>query len=114
MARKSTGVYVLDKYNQPYELTEYQLFVREECAKLKKAGISIPGRGNTIKYVARLWQEKKAGKIYTDIMKIMDVDKVAMEVLDKDKQRCYEIIEESNNIMSNYLNNYNNFKGIQV
>ena len=103
MARKSTGVYVLDKYNQPYELTEYQLFVREECAKLKQAGISIPGRGNTIKYVAKLWQEKKAGKINSYVEKV-----------ETDKERFYKIIQESNKIILTYNNNCNNFKGIQV
>ena len=111
MTRKSTGVYVLDKYNQPYELSEYQLFVREECAKLKQAGISIPGRGNTIKYVAKLWQEKKAGKINSYIMKVEKIKTIEIET---DNQILYKIIQESNKILLKFNNKNNNFKGIQV
>lgn len=60
MAKNSTGVYVVDKHNNPYELTEYNLFVQKECAKLQKKGIHIPGSGNTLVYIAELWQQKKA------------------------------------------------------
>ena len=60
MAKKSTGVYVVDKFNEPYELTEYNLFVQKECAKLQKKNIHIPGSGNTLVYIGELWQKKKA------------------------------------------------------
>jgi hypothetical protein len=60
MAKKSTGVYVVDKFNNPYELNEYHLFVQKECAKLKKKGIHIPGSGNTLVYIGELWQKQKA------------------------------------------------------
>lgn len=59
MAKKSTGVYVLDKFNNQYELNEYQIFVQKECAKLQKKGIHISGSGNTLVYIAELWQKKK-------------------------------------------------------
>lgn len=62
MAKKSTGVYVVNKFNEPFELTEYNLFVKEECAKLKKQNIHIPGRGNTLVYIGELWQKKKANE----------------------------------------------------
>jgi hypothetical protein len=60
MAKKSTGVYVADKFNNPYELNEYHLFVQKECAKLQKKGIHISGSGNTLVYIGELWQKKKA------------------------------------------------------
>ena len=60
MAKKSTGVYIVDKFNNPYELNEYHLFVQKECAKLKKKNIHIPGSGNTLVYIGELWQKKKA------------------------------------------------------
>ena len=62
MAKKSTGVYIVDKFNNPYELSEYQLFIREECAKIKSNGIKIPKGDNILKYVNKLWQQKKTLK----------------------------------------------------
>lgn len=78
MAKKSTGVYVVDKYDNPYELTEYNLFVQQECAKLKKKGIHIPGSGNTLVYIGELWQKKKANeaaKTEREQKAILNVDK---------------------------------------
>ena len=60
MAKKSTGVYVVDKFNEQYELNEYQIFVQKECAKLQKKNIHISGSGNTLVYIGELWQKKKA------------------------------------------------------
>jgi hypothetical protein len=60
MAKKSTGVYVVDKFNELYELNEYQIFVQKECAKLQKKNIHISGSGNTLVYIGELWQKKKA------------------------------------------------------
>ena len=62
MMKKSTGVFVIGRNNQPYELNNYQLFVREQCKILREKNIHIPGRGNTMKYVANLWQMQKQGK----------------------------------------------------
>jgi hypothetical protein len=60
MAKKSTDVYVVDKFNEQYELNEYQIFVQKECAKLQKKNIHISGSRNTLVYIGELWQKKKA------------------------------------------------------
>lgn len=114
MVRKSTGVYVIDRFNKPYELSEYQLFVREECAKLKAQGISIPGRGNTLVYVARLWQEKKAkGNVAIPTTQpIQVIQPIKSKENEEEMKRRKEVIEYSNynknNIIANNLNYFSN------
>lgn len=81
MVKESTGVYILDKKNKPYELSKYQLFVREECAKLKKQNISIPGRGNTLIHIAKLWQESKT-KSVSKIINVPPLIEKAKEDID--------------------------------
>lgn len=58
--KKSTGVFVMDIHNSPYELTEYNLFVQKQCEILKKKNKHFEGKGNTLVYIAELWQKKKA------------------------------------------------------
>lgn len=41
------------------KLSEYNLFIQKECAKLKENGIRISGRGNILLYISKLWQKKK-------------------------------------------------------
>lgn len=54
----SNDIY-LSHNKQQRKLTEYNLFVKEQCAILKKDNIHIQGSGNTLKYIAKLWQQKK-------------------------------------------------------
>lgn len=48
MVRKSTR-----------KLSEYNLFIQKECAKLKEQGIRISGRGKLLTYLSKIWQKKK-------------------------------------------------------
>jgi hypothetical protein len=59
-SKNSTGVFVMDIHNSPYELTEYNLFVQKQCEILKKKNKHFDGKGNTLIYIAELWQKKKA------------------------------------------------------
>ena len=94
MARKSTGVYVIDKFNQQYELNEYHLFVQKECAKMQKKGIHIPGSGNTLVYIGELWQKKKLKETTKNerdekarANAIRDAEKFAREQIAREAQR---------------------------
>lgn len=62
-SKKSTGVFVLDIHNTPYELSEYNLFVQKQCKILKKKNIHFEGKGSTLKYIAELWEKKKEKEV---------------------------------------------------
>ena len=51
-------IYVKCVNNKQYELTEYNLFVREQCEILKK-NKHILGSGNKFIYIIKLWNKKK-------------------------------------------------------
>ena len=140
MANKSTGVYVIDKFNKPYELNEYQLFVRTECARLKKEGIRIPGRGNTLVYIAELWQKKKLNQLIkvdgyakltagtapglNPVIAPVPLKNQDAEKAKEDEMICYAAIQYSNIIISAFNANKNiylsnlpqvkRFQGVQV
>ena len=57
--KTSKDIYLSPNKQQKRKLTDYNLFVKEQSAILRKDNIHIQGSGNTLRYIAKLWQQKK-------------------------------------------------------
>lgn len=74
MVRKYKSQIIIKKNNKPRELSEYNLFVQKECEKIKQNGIRIPGRGNLLIYISKLWKIKKFQETKIKIYSNDDID----------------------------------------
>lgn len=92
MPKKSADVYVVAKNNKLHKLSEYNLFVRKECAKMKKNGIRISGRGNLITHISKLWQQKKMLEANTNTNEYETPNK---------KAKIYREIDDLTSMISN-------------
>ena len=74
MPTKTSKNIYLSPNKQQRKLTDYNIFVKEQCAILRKDNIHIQGSGNTLKYIAKLWQQKKEIEKQSIIYDILQQD----------------------------------------
>lgn len=74
MPTKTSKDIYLSPNKQQHKLTDYNIFVKEQCAILRKDNIHIQGSGNTLKYIAKLWQQKKEIEKQSIIYDILQQD----------------------------------------